>query len=177
MESHEDRLMGDDDRRRGQNPDYPGPYRRRGESSWLDASSMRVNGNGNTKWIVVGVLLALGGAFTGLYNFFSDQFASQRDLEQVRAEVRVIRDEQQRRTATVYEVPRRLDSFELKLDRLTGDVGDLQASVAELRAIVVQMPRRPRITYEERPPGRAVRRPESSPQSPTFPSSGFPAHP
>ena len=86
--------------------------------------------NGHTKWIAVGAVLMLGAAFTGAYNFFAT-FAT-------KAEVSAIREEQQRRTSTVYSVPRRLDDFERAVELLRIDVKQLELGVAELRATILQ---------------------------------------
>jgi hypothetical protein len=144
----------------------------------------RHNSNGHLRWIAVGVIMALGAAFTGAYNFFSGQFAS-------KTEVSLIREEQQRRTSTVYAVPNRLDEFERKVELLRLDIKQLELAVAELRAVVLQ--RRPLVDpsprFEERAPSRSMPRPSSSSSStlppgsrwdgeqihPTWPASGAPA--
>jgi hypothetical protein len=140
--------------------------------------------NGHLRWIAVGVIMALGAAFTGAYNFFSGQFAS-------KSEVSLIREEQQRRTSTVYAVPNRLDELDRKLEFLRLDIKQLELSVSELRVMILQ--RRPLVDpsprFEERAPPRPMPRPSSSSSStpppgsrwdgeqihPTWPASGAPA--
>ena len=86
--------------------------------------------NGHTRWIAVAAILMLGAAFTGAYNFFGT-FAT-------KTEVATIREEQQRRTATVYAVPQRLEEFERAIELMRIDLKQLELTVAELRATILQ---------------------------------------
>lgn len=127
--------------------------------------------NGQFRWIVIGVVLALGGAFTGAYNFFSAQFAS-------RAEVQLIREEQQRRTMPVYALPGRITDLERKLDQLSSDVIALQTGMVELQTLMREQTREIQRRVIVPAPRRAAERPPPPDPfvHPTWPASGAPAH-